>query len=237
MPFIRIVEEYLPIAEESFPALSTPSCEDGVTFTVFQKHVDTGIARKAHARVTGTAHCTSTGEEIPAMAWTDAMERTFESLRARTPVETSTTLSTVGKGLTALLVVLLIAVPAGIWMEASDTSFADHQASLDAVTTAPSVGDYIQTSGGDLADPASIDMMQKQWYRIDDMTDETVVLQPYNETFGTAESDPFAEPDLDPARFSGPTVEVPRAGFLRGGSLIDDPRSSYRISDAVDADA
>ncbi|MEM0962509.1 MAG: hypothetical protein AAGK21_08255 [Bacteroidota bacterium] len=235
--FIRVVEEYVPVAEETIGSLTHTSCPNGgITFTLLQRTVDSGFIYKATEKASGIAVCASSGEEIPPMAWTEDMEHAFEALQARTDLVAETRVSIWGKLLFGLAAFLIVAIPVGLYTATSDTSYEDQQARIEAVLSSPAVGDYLETNSGDLSDRTTMNFEQKQWYVIRELGAEIVTLQAYGETFDVYDRDPFDAPDLSPAGFTGETIEVPSESFLQYERITGDVNSPFLISNAVDTD-
>lgn len=230
MAVSRKTIRYTPVAVETMPGLSHPDCPGGgVTFTVFQKTVETPLSVRTTATTTGAARCATSDDDLPVVSWTDEMEYAFERLRATAPLA-PTGFRWTHAG-TLVLRIFLIAIPllalvfVGADLAAAflvPTSLETAQARVDAVAAAPAAGDLLQ-----LDDSEDASAPAYRWYVVRSIDAATVELQGYD---ARSVSD-FAVPDLAPDHFTGPTLSVPRAGFL-GDHVI---RTSGRPLLAVNA--
>lgn len=223
---------YTPIATETRPGLSHPDCPGGgVTFVVFQKSVETAFSDRTTATTTGAARCTATGADLPAIGWTDEMERDFERVRAAAPLApASYRVKPEIKRAFAIGAVVLTLLSVGIWYGV-DVFVGDIDAAnarVAALAADPRPGDVFQaydptasTTGGD--DPVT----QYRWWIVRRITDDALDIQ------ADAQPSDFSpsEPDLDVGAFSGATMTVQRAGFLTDG-YIDIGDESVRVPNA-----
>ncbi len=206
---------YTPVTTETRPGLTHPDCPGGVTFVVYQKSVETAFSNRVTATTTGAARCTTTGADLPAVGWTDEMERDFERIRSAAPLApASYRVKPEIKRLVAVLLVVLTLASVGIWYWASAFvgNIGTAHARVFALAADPRPGDVFQavdptTTEGDA--PA----VQYRWWVVRRITDDAVDVQ------ADAQPSSFtpAEPDLDAGAFSGPTMTVQRAGFLSDG--------------------
>lgn len=215
-----VTYRYVPIATETVASLSHPDCAGGgVTFTLFQKHRVTDISTRVTRTVTGAARCASTGQEIPVMAWTHEMERTFQALKARAPIAPpSYRMEPLVKR--ALLGGMLAVAVLGVGFMAVASirvgGLEEAEPRIAAVEAAPAVGDLVKVATADDGQPALLDPDTRfRWYVLRAVTDDAVTLQAYE----TTASPSFDAPDLRPDGFTGPTETVPRDGFLQTGML------------------
>lgn len=209
----RKTYRYSPVAEETVRDLSHPDCSGGeVTFTVFQKTVETPLSVRTTATVTGAARCAGSGQELPVVSWSDEMERAFQRVRAAAPLA-PTSFAWTPQGRLVYRIFLfgipLLAVLFGAALALSSrmipTALETAQERVDAVAAAPKAGDLLQLDdGGSASAPAY------RWYVIRSVGADTVELQGYDER---SVSD-FAVPDLAMSRFTGSSLSAPRAGFL-----------------------
>ena len=230
MYVVPVTVRYEPVAEEDAPTLWPPACAGrGVTFVLFQKHTESPYAVRATRTVTGAARCTASGEWIPAMAWTAEMERAFLDLRAATPVAASRRFQR--RFVVSAAVALAVAVPligGMLWVGTRPNGYERAQTRIAAVAAAPSVGDAVQAP-----DPAAPPgTLALRWYVVRSVAPAAVAVQ----AAAATSEDAYAEPDLDPGDFTGPTLRIPRAAFLLDG-FLGAPGAPAVVTNAFDADA
>ena len=210
---------YTPVATETVAALAHSDCDGGVTFVVYQKSVETAFSNRVTKTATGAARCAATGTEIPAMAWTDEMERDFARIKAEARLApTSYRVKPEIKRMFAVLAVVLTLVSIGIWYHTDNmvAGIGDDKARVAAVAAAPAVGDYVLIADPELSRNArGVEETRFHWYVLRAVTDEAVALQadpaPWGWISGIV--------DQDPARFTGETLTVSRASFLKDGRM------------------
>lgn len=225
---------YTPVTTETVASLSHPDCDGGVTFVVYQKSVETAFSNRVTRTATGAAHCARTGAEIPAMSWTDDMERAFTQLKAEARLApASYRVKREIKIAFGLALVVLTMVSISIWYNADRmiAGLGDDDARVAAVAAAPAVGDYVLAADPELSRNArGVEETQFHWYVLRSVTDEAVELQadpaPRGWVSGVVEQ--------DPARFTGDTLTVPREAFLTGG-WMDIGDASVRVVNAIAA--
>lgn len=222
---------YEPVLTETVSTLSHPDCDGGVTFVVYQKSVETAFSNRTTRATTAAARCARTGTEIPAMAWTDAMERALEGVRARATLAPASyrIKPEVKWGFAAGAVALTLAsIGTSYWVDNLVGGLEDGDARVAAVAAAPAAGDYVLASdpGG-----SSDGEPRYHWYVLRSVTDEAVRLQPDPAPWGLDLG--ATPPDL--RRFTGATVTVPREGFLQDGR-IELPEGSVPVWNALKSD-
>ena len=214
MYVVPVTVRYRPVAEHAEPTLWPPACAGrGVTFVLLQEHTWSPFTVRTTRRVTGAAHCTATGEWIPAMAWTAEMEQAF--LKARKTVRLAPASTRLQRRFVRILAVALaVAIPvlgAILWAATRPNPYELAKVRVAAVAAAPAVGDLVQAQ--DPAAPAGT--LHLRWFIVRAVTPEAVALQAAPEE----SAGDYTVPDLGPDAFTGPSVSVPRAAFLADGFL------------------
>ena len=232
MYFVSIpkTSSYVPVADEAFPEIRHPSCPGSVGIVAFQVHTETRLARRVTKQLTGAAYCTETGAWIPVLGWTREMERAFRDLARRAPrAPTSRTLTRRFWGLMAFIVlVVALAAAAMVWVwntygDGGENSYTRAVERVEAVAADPSPGDRVAVTAPDA--PALT-----LWYVVRDTSDASVEIQAYE---GPVEG-AFDLPDLDAARFTGPTLTIDADDFL-ADSFLGTPDQTL-VLNAVPAD-
>ena len=130
--------------------------------------------------------------------------------------------------------VLAVAVPSGIayLFLGRPNAYQASQNRIEAVAASPSVGDWVQVQ----EPPTDSGAPQRQavtyrWYVIQSADPEAVELRGYD----ALSPFDFEVPDLDPVRFDGPVLSVPRETFLRDRQLGVPDRSVF-VANAREGD-
>ena len=220
---------YVPVAERTFANVEHPMCEGGATVVAFQVHEDTPTFYRVTKRITGAAHCATTGEWVPVLAWNAELERAFRDLASEAPRDPASRRYKrrfwIVVGVTALLLAgLAVASWVIIRSELAPNAYQLSQERIAAVAAAPSPGDLVAVTGPE-------GMAAQQWLVVRAVTDGAVELQAYDATVEGM----FEVPELDAARFTGPTRLVPREAFLADG-MLGDPEAPAPVTNALPDD-
>lgn len=222
-------ERFLILQEVPAPTIAHPECAGGVTFVLYQRVTESGVGRRVTGTVTGAARCSASGAWVPAMAWTDDMERAFRHAAGTAPKRPAGyrfhRRFLVIAGVTA---VVLAAALAGLWrvMLGGPGTYAAAQARVAEVAASPEVGDRVLVSTPDVAGEGGA-----VWHVVREAAPEAVRLQAYRE----ATLVDYGRPDLDPGGFTGPALSVSPEAFLRDG-LLGLPGLPYPVLNAAPAD-
>lgn len=222
--------EFAPVGARTFADVQHPMCEGGVTVVAFQRRTFTPLVHRTTKKVTGAAHCATSGRWIPVLAWNAEVERAFRDLSKEVPLAPTSRTYTprFWKLVGVMAVIVAVAAGAVTWLirsELGPNDFQRAQERVAAVAAAPEAGDAIATPAAEPQGDAHV-----QWYVVREATPEAVTLQAYDTPLGDA----YGTPDLAPERFTGGTLSVPAGAFLADGLLgTEAPAAVYN---AIPAD-
>jgi len=208
--FIHIASSYNVIHSQKADDLISPICNKtkSIEFTIYQLHVNSGFSYKVTNKISGSAYCHVTGQDIPNVKWTPEMESRFEAIKKEVVIEPpSTKYSLLFKCLLLILGIIFSVLGYFIWQ----AQYSNH------IQKNPQIGDMVyfymlyQQEGEGVNSNNGF-----TWGIISSINDTSIVLETHQQKNEVSNERSFS---LDKTLFTGETLQVDLEAYRQKGEL------------------